>query len=728
MGKFSSSEKSNNCNTIITLLVLFVVLFSNAFEKLYPIINPLGDYSNMFIERTELATYITSIIFLMVVNRFRRDNTFLVWFSNLFIFIVLYIICFSSKSDTILDFPIFSKNINSYINLSLFFSLGIISLSILRIKISISNIFLSSIIWASCAKLDWWEEGNLANILLTQSNSFKTSIITIVLSIIVSYIWLSPDFLDRKKTKANLTVSILLTTTFIIIAGLVFYTKLTTSGEIGSARFYVNWTFYLGPIKSLRDCCYLLFNNPSQYGFLNILIPSILPLPITMAFKISLFTMVIFYLSIIFYLVVPPGKNKGALNLSIGLLLAAIILCANNQIAVFDPSVSGYRFAPSLFSTLCLALWIKGKEQKHMFLFMIFVSLSTLWSFESAIFTLIPAISVWLANEFILFMNKNQKIEEVVHLLIRKNILIITFSCSLLSIAVVSLCYRLYLGFWPDWYAYIEVPKSYAVMGFGALPIKPLGSVLYLGVLFSLLSVYLSLMIKEKEYLFFVSSSALVSYQIVTTLYFINRSDDNNLLNLIPIFISTTAFIVFNYYSPNMSGAAKNLKILLLSTIVTLILIHTKDVQALKAQYYSPKTYFHNDAKTPLVMSWLELPKNSYIIDITWLDAVNGQTFLEFIDDTYKQWYPGVPWTVVENLELSHRDLYTDRTLSILKAKLLNKYPIFIINKYPSTDGREKLLFSIISDRLKINGLKLGEGVIIEERSRIVYPIVLDTP
>ena len=157
-----------------------------------------------------------------------------------------------------------------------------------------------------------------------------------------------------------------------------------------------HWSYYLGPIDGVLAGGHLLWNVPSQYGFLDIAL---------CAFFVK-------------YLHIAPtsflGVLIGALQLCMCLITAYLLwvrckvspLCAALSACAFTffmagevetlsgpashPSVSGLRFIPSFVALLMLCKAIRTSQLIWIAIAIATGALAILWSFESSLYVLIP--------------------------------------------------------------------------------------------------------------------------------------------------------------------------------------------------------------------------------------------------------------------------------------------------------------------------------------------------
>lgn len=296
---------------------------------------------------------------------------------------------------------------------------------------------------------------------------------------------------------------------------------------LGSAEFH--WSYYTGVIQTIRSGGELLWSAPSQYGFLNILLPSLMPWTSRNSFFI--FQAVLFFVVtfIIIRTIYKSFKHTGA-----------FILLSLTCLSLFyfaDPSLIGPALFPSssavrFFWCYILIYVILLEYQKRTLLnggikwiVTVVYIFGALWSAESMLYTtaiyatylLACAISIskLKVNSAFIFLFKN-------------------ISVIFIAGIVVNIAYMAITGHFPDWDMYFMYAFNYA-QGYGELVIKPWG--IHWAVILALSSIVFisSRLYSVKKYNeWIVSTVCFVSLWALTS-YYVGRAVTNNLTAILPI-------------------------------------------------------------------------------------------------------------------------------------------------------------------------------------------------
>lgn len=223
-----------------------------------------------------------------------------------------------------------------------------------------------------------------------------------------------------------------------------------------------HWSFYVGPIQAIRDGGWLLSNIPSQYGFLNLLLASAIPVASAwQAFYI--FQSILFAITAFFgiWILIKLGPNSLIEKLGASLLFLCALFFADQHWYGPQPfpSSSVVRFFPCYLLLFTSALSI-GKRYRAVYLSLSWV-LGILWSAEAGLYcTMISAgllIGQWLIT------TKNNRTQALVFSL-RHMLLILV-----ISLASIYSWYRIKLGHSPHWTSFYEYAVGYA-SGYGYVP------------------------------------------------------------------------------------------------------------------------------------------------------------------------------------------------------------------------------------------------------------------
>jgi hypothetical protein len=316
-------------------------------------------------------------------------------------------------------------------------------------------------------------------------------------------------------------------------------------------EFY-HWGFYVGPIEQLRQGGRLLWDTPSQYGFLSILIPAALPASAWVSFW--------FYQSAIFAIVAAlmyvtfrrlGSRWTGAL-FAFAVTFTTLFFRPRDETLILPaqmtPSGGPVRF---LWSFLLLA-FIAGhyfrpaeKQRSRDFVFggtAIWLA-SVLWSAEGAIY----CSAIWFCSFAVLLAQRAVEWRDTgvpARNILRRAAQWIAVPLVALAVTVVLvlLGYLLLFHMSPDWRGYVEYVVLYSRGGFGALPVDPSGSVWYLMLLFLIISTMAAMYLtRDARNPRLVALAGLWGGAWSVGSYFVGRSHPVNALSLVPLLLYSTA-------------------------------------------------------------------------------------------------------------------------------------------------------------------------------------------
>jgi hypothetical protein len=325
-----------------------------------------------------------------------------------------------------------------------------------------------------------------------------------------------------------------------------------------------HWSFWIGPIESVREGGWLLWDVPSQYGFLSILCPALFPVKNSWE-ALYLFQGTLLWIVALLMYFRFCGKSGG--------IFRCIFACIATMTTVYFfaggiryleppsayPSVGPMRFFWCHISLF--ALWIcldKEKPRTKLYLWIggAICVIGSLWSLESAIYSL----SIYGAAVGVLALQsasissrtagmtraKGEKAAWPIVAFARELIEWILPPVGLFAGAIcgVTLFYIFRLGHGPDWMSFFEYPLKYAG-GFGAMPIRSDGPVWALVAVFGLtLGFGLTLFERDWRNPNLAIVAGVWGVLWTTASYFISRSHANNVCNLMHINIAALAVLL----------------------------------------------------------------------------------------------------------------------------------------------------------------------------------------
>ena len=308
---------------------------------------------------------------------------------------------------------------------------------------------------------------------------------------------------------------------------------------LSSSKDAFHYSWFLGPINSISENFKLLDNVVSQYGFLNILFINKLSNFINIdSTKVFIFVIICFFLFFYFLFSLKILKlvklNYTLITLFLSFLIFGNYGFANLTGAMFIPSSSVFRFLPSLITIiLFIDLLNQDKETvSKIILFYFSFVISLLWSLESLVFVIFPIISFLLIKYFLNLTN-------IIKFNIKKTIFNSKFSLSLGLIL-----FLLLFIYFKDKNIYLFY--EHALFSASSLPKEILNNKMTLTFLFLLLLIYLILRDSlNLPKVFFVNIIWFCLF-IAYSAYFMIRSVDNNVLNILPFVIFIICSMIVN--------------------------------------------------------------------------------------------------------------------------------------------------------------------------------------
>ena len=273
----------------------------------------------------------------------------------------------------------------------------------------------------------------------------KISYVFYLIFIFLIFGYLISIYNEKKINKKNYFLYI---SPIIIIFFLESFSTYNFFNKIGGGAL-VHWQVLIGPVELMKEGGYLLWDVPSQYGFLSMLSVYILPFESTWQSFYFLNSLMVFTMSMLIFLVIWNNKNLHWYIISLFLSLS-IIFYLNAGIGVDNvnlvPSDGAFRY---FWIVLILFMMFKISSVNSFSQFIIILPvwiIGFLWSLESA-FYVTAAISPMLFNYII---NKDINIR-------KKIFIFFLFPISILLLGLcISIFYLVSLGHLPDYYSFIE--------------------------------------------------------------------------------------------------------------------------------------------------------------------------------------------------------------------------------------------------------------------------------
>jgi hypothetical protein len=318
---------------------------------------------------------------------------------------------------------------------------------------------------------------------------------------------------------------------FTITLSFSFAFRSDSINQIEGSGFH--WGYYTGVINTIKSGGTLLYDTPSQYGFLNLLLPSLFTFDSNRqsfyVFQSILFIILFIILSMIFF----SYSNR---RISLFLLFVTFL-----SFFLADPDLIGPQYYPSsslvrFFPSLITLLWFfildktglnRSLLHKVRIVESLLLLLSALWAFESFVYSLFIFIFAFV---FRILHNDLKKISFYYALM---------FLQFLLSLVGLIFIFYVMTNTLPDFNLFSMHSIKYAE-GFGSLPLS-ISSPIWI---FPIMVLFIIVLIKFDygyvSILRYTSMGALLGWST----YFIGRSVPDNIIALTP---EITVILVLNY-------------------------------------------------------------------------------------------------------------------------------------------------------------------------------------
>jgi hypothetical protein len=300
-----------------------------------------------------------------------------------------------------------------------------------------------------------------------------------------------------------------------------------------------HWEVYIGPADLVRQGGWLLWDVPSQYGFLSELAIAWMPTPSPWEGLFILNSAANFLLAMTVFLLL-RSLGRGVLNLlmSVSVALAACFLRPGfaNQFIGPDgyPSTGGFRFIWCVALLLIFVALLRVSSARGRLALLVLGNLlwifGVLWSAESAIystFVWLPGYVLTVVAECWGERDKRQRTLKIARL----SALPVIFLAA--AVAIVFVVYRVGLGHGPDPQSFYEYGLTYQA-GFGSYPLDPGGPGWVLFIAYVATLVTLAWKVRKQPAMASVALLATAAMIFATSSYFVGRSHPNNVWNLAP--------------------------------------------------------------------------------------------------------------------------------------------------------------------------------------------------
>lgn len=305
-----------------------------------------------------------------------------------------------------------------------------------------------------------------------------------------------------------------------------------------------NHEFFVGAAALVRQGGWLLWDVPSQYGFLNILLLAALPFKSPHVSLYVAASVLQLLCALVMYGVLRRAIRQDTFGAVAGFLLTVTLAFmvsggTPEHIGLNTfPSTGGMRFI-FCYVLLAWSYWNiteenggGGAREARFWAGSCIWAAGCFWSFESFIYS----TSVWLPQSLWITWEiaKHRYGADNTGLPRRVSMLFLSSLLPFLTLfGAINSYYIFGLGHLPDWFAFIEYAMAYK-NGFGAFPIDPQGGVWGLLLLFTAVSICAAAAFRHRLK-GWPALIGIVGLFWTTASYFISRSAESNILNLAPL-------------------------------------------------------------------------------------------------------------------------------------------------------------------------------------------------
>lgn len=478
-----------------------------------------------------------------------------------------------------------------------------------------------------------------------------------------------PRFGESAESKAAPGVAFRIASVLLLLVLIVFSFRTNPVVE-----FY-HWGFWVGPIEQVRQGGWLLHDTPSQYGFLSILIPALLPGSAWISFWY--YQAVIYAVVGVLMFVIFRRLRGGVGNLGLSFLVVLTTLFFRPRTASLilpaqmTPSGGPVRFLWCFVLLGWLLLVFRdhaGHKERTIHTIgagfplvghLIWIC-SIAWSFEAAIYS----SAIWF-SAFTVYLI--QRKTGILRSLVPPAAMLVALY------AIVWMVYRVGLGVSPDVAGYTEFGLLYS-RGFGALPIDTHGSIWYLILVFMIAStVVVQFLVDDwRDFRLVVAAGAWGGIWSLSS-YFVSRSHPVNLLSLAPaLLFSIAVLMIVLRHSPRRPwhGYVRAATVPVLAIPIAMTLGHPALGADLGTPQLAPSRF---SDQLPLLDSALETllrssgakPSDAVVRVVDgrlMLEAWRGPDSTRIMSD--RSWLPK-PFEIISSLPVPRRQLYIDRSVTL---------------------------------------------------------------
>ena len=293
-------------------------------------------------------------------------------------------------------------------------------------------------------------------------------------------------------------------------------------------------SFFVSPIEAIRQGGWLMWDVPSQYGAGDIWLAAHVPAITSYGSLVYTNCTALFAAAVLSYVI----ARTWAKTLLLSIFCACAIVAADFLWAGWYPLSAGPQHYPSVGAfrfIWCYVLvgllvvsycrgWLSTAPQRILDAGNICWALAACWSIEAAAFATI----IWFPASAAIILQRRASVRDVLWSWLR----------AILALAVVVVfvftTFLIHFGHGPDWYAFVEYALIYNA-GFGSWPMNADGDVWVLIAAFSAVVSVGVYAWYQKRFQALTVIIAAAAVQWSTASYFLGRSHENNVDNLMPL-------------------------------------------------------------------------------------------------------------------------------------------------------------------------------------------------
>lgn len=452
------------------------------------------------------------------------------------------------------------------------------------------------------------------------------------------------------------------------------------SGDQGD--FFHHWGVFVGPAEMVKQGGWLLWDVPSQYGFLNILLLAYFPMDSVWSTLFWANATFLFLSSSILFFLIRFSQEPHRRNLFPFLLsFASVFLLPGNPPRLSGPysypSVGPFRFfwCYPLIGVLFYASRFSEKMNAKILRYLLGCGslawlIGVLWSAESAVY----CSAIWLLPSIFLFSSHRPKIS--------LSFMWLFLPVILLGLSVFSIeaYYRLsVLGHGPDWSAFFDYSSSFG-SGFASERISPQGAVLFFLIIFCLAMTKLWDCLRDPTQKAMIPFSFGVCGALAATgTYFVARGHENGVVNLTPIYCLVIVMVLYPMREFYLSYFIKIALIPVLSVLMTTSFGNWGGMKRLFSKLAHPP---------PSILQLVPVADPSLIQLLEQAHYKLGDPLMlanpilpPFLSGTvfYRAFVPAMPMALFSPLPLNRREIYFSRFIERTRLSgwcLKNKHAI----------------------------------------------------